>query len=762
MTSAPERLVADRSAAGDVAELTAVTDRWLAGLFEAACGERDRPGLALVAVGGHGRAELCPGSDLDVMLLHRGRRDVAEIAEAIWYPVWDTGLALGHSVRTPKEALRLAADDLDTATSLLDVRLIAGDRELAGDLSQAARNQWAKRARRHLEWLEERVRERQARSGEVAVLLEPDVKEGRGGLRDVHALRWAEAGHPILSSGDDAKLADAHAVLVSVRFTLHRLTGRSSNVLVLQEQDAVAAALGWGDGDALLARVAGAARTISWLADEAWERATSWRVGPAGASRPRSLAPGIELRDGVVHVAAEADVAHDPVLALRAAAAAARAGTRLERQSLQRLATEAGDLPSPWPPALKAAWDDLLGAGRAGLPVIEALDQVGLWERWLPEWKAVRNRPQRNAYHTFTVDRHLLETVANAAERADRVDRPDLLLAAALLHDLGKVGAGDHTAVGVELAETVGARMGFASDDVTVLQKLVRHHLLLSEVATRRDLSDGAVIERVASELGSLPTLDLLAALTEADSLATGPAAWSPWKAQLMTDLVAHTRAALGGPPVGRPPSFPSAADYDRARRGETSIVADGDTLTLVVPDRPGLFSRVAGVLALHGLAVLAADATSSEGMALTSFRVTPAGVGRRDGGDRWTDRWPEVIEDVHRALAGRLALAARVADRDRLYRRSAPSRGAAPPRVVIDDQASPNATVVEVYAPDSVGLLYRVTRAISDLDLDLRTAKVETLGDTVVDAFYVRPPLVDADHRAELTKAILHAVDPG
>ena len=292
--------------------------------------------VALVAVGGYGRAELAPGSDLDVMLLHRGRKDVAALAERVWYPLWDAGLKLGHAVRTVKEALALAAGDLDTATSLLDVRLIAGDSDLSEELTRKAEAQWQSRSDRWLPVVGQAVAERHERAGEVAFLLEPDLKEGRGGLRDVHAQHWAEAARRILLEGDEASLAESYDTLLDVRVALHRRTGKASDRLLLQEQDGVAEDLGFADADVLMAEVAAAARTIAWTSDETWDRILSSVKGPRGrgASADRRVGQGIVIRDGVVELTADAEPLSDPTLVLRAAAAAAEAGLRISRRAV--------------------------------------------------------------------------------------------------------------------------------------------------------------------------------------------------------------------------------------------------------------------------------------------------------------------------------------------------------------------------------------------------------------------------------------------
>ncbi|MDQ1518288.1 MAG: [protein-PII] uridylyltransferase [Actinomycetota bacterium] len=729
-------------------------DAWLTTLLGS---ESD---VALVAVGGYGRAELAPGSDLDVVLLHKGRKDVRELAERIWYPLWDAGLKLGHGVRTVKEALALAATDLDTATSFLDVRLVAGDSSLGDDLARRALAQWQSRSDRWLSVVGQAVAERHEGAGEVAFLLEPDLKEGRGGLRDVHAQHWAEAARRILLEGDEAAMATAYETLLAVRVALHRRTGKASNRLLLQEQDGIAADLGYADADALMAEVAAAARTIAWTSDETWDRILSSVKGPRGRTAPadRHVGPGIVIRDDIVELTAEADPLSDPTLVLRAAAAAAEAGLRLSRAAIDRLAAEAAPLGDPWPEEARLAFVRLLGAGAAAIPVIETLDQRGLMTRTLPEWEAVRNRPQRNAYHRFTVDRHLCEAAAEAARLTSRVRRPDLLLVGAFLHDIGKGHPGDHSEAGVNLVDKIGPRIGFLPDDISILKTLVRHHLLLAETATRRDLADEATISTVVAAVGNQTTLEILAALTEADSLATGPAAWGSWKAGLIAELVERTAPVLAGQRARSAPEPPPDGTVEliaRAKLAEALVLdGEGPLVTVVAPDRPGLFWRVAGTLALHGLDVVSARAWSSaDGFAIERFRVQSV-FGR-------TPDWSLVESDLNRVLAGRLSLEARLADRARDYASSPRPPSAAPARleVSVDNDASDSATVIEVRAPDRIGTLYRITKALAELELDVRLAKVTSLGHEVVDAFYVVDhsggKLTDEDHLREIQRGI-------
>lgn len=731
-------------------------DAWLAGLFESLVAADD---VALVAVGGYGRAELAPGSDIDVMLLHGPKVPIADIAERLWYPIWDSGVKLGHSVRTISDALDLARTDLDTATALLSVRHLAGESELTSNLAGQARSQWRSNAKRSLAELAERVKDRHDAEGEVAFLLEPDLKEGRGGMRDVHALRWAAAADPVSVESTDPVAAMAYETLLSARVELHRLTGRRADRLVLQRQDEIADALGFADADDLMAAVASSARTIAWTSDATWHRIRRWLRGRAGSrGRAREVAPGVVLEDRDIRIEPGVDLADDPVAALRLAEAAATHQAFIDRSTLDRLANEAPPLPEPWPPEARGLFADLLLAGEPAIPVIEALDQVGLFVQLIPEWEPCRNRPQRNAYHRFTVDRHLLEAAARAAELVDEVAQPDLLVLGALLHDIGKGYPGDHTEVGMELVATIGERMGYTPDDVQILIDMVRLHLLLPDAATRRDLDDDGTIRFVADEVGTVDLLELLGALTVADSVATGPAAWGPWKAGLVDTLVERTAHVLRGGDIEDLDidGFPSEWHLELMARREQQLLPDGNQLTVVAPDRPGLFARVAGALALNGVDILDAANHSNGDMGVEVFRV------RHAFGDE--PPWPKVVADLERALAGRLAIDARLAERVETYASTTPvTVHQSGPAVVFDNDTSAAATVVEVSGPDSIGVLYRVTSAFVDLDLDIVSSKVQTLLHDVVDSFYVRDragnKITDPEHLVEIERAVLFAL---
>jgi [protein-PII] uridylyltransferase len=765
------------SFAADRARRTAGADRWLAGLLGA------EPGVALVAVGGYGRRELLPGSDLDVLLLHDDRHpDIAAIADRVWYPIWDCGVRLDHAVRTVPEARQTADDDLKVALGLLYARHIAGDPMLSRQLREGVLQDWRACASTRLSDLRNFYSARWPTEGELAFLLEPDLKESRGGLRDAHAIHAAAAAWVAPAPGP--RVRAAYEVILDVRHALHEVTGRRSDRLVFQEQDEVAKVAGLLDADALLRVLAGAARTVSYAVDHTFRQVD--RCQPIGGARRRAerrpLADGVVEQDGEVVLARSTDPARDPVLPLRAAAAAAQAGLPLAPRTLDRLAG-CPPLPVPWPAEARDTLIALLGAGQAAVGVWEALDQEGLVTSLLPDWERVRNRPQRNPLHRYTVDRHLVETAVRAAALTREVSRPDLLLLAAFLHDVGKGWPGDHSVSGAVVARDVATRAGFTSADVDLVSATVRHHLLLPQTATRRDLDDPATVARVAEVAGSRALLELLHALAIADGQATGPAAWTEWKANLVAELVRRVSAELAGEPPPAPASPRPEQLALAAGGGPAAAVGDGEVI-VVAPDRPGLLWQAAGVLASHRLVVRSANVTvlprpespptalprpeshltalstpeshstaGRGGTALAVLRVAPEFGEPPDAA--------LVAADLRRMLAGRLDLAARLRRRSRAQPPRRP--GVPPPRVTLVDDASAAATVVEIRAHDEPGLLWRMGRALGECGLDVRAARVETLGAEVVDVFYVVDgagrPVKDLRLRGQIAARVLEAL---
>jgi [protein-PII] uridylyltransferase len=761
--------------------LAGAADDWLRRLFAEAAGE-DTLGIALIAVGGYGRGELCPFSDLDVVLVHDSKRDVGALADAVWYPVWDEGIRLDHAVRRPSEMLEVARNDLRAQLGLLDGRLVAGDESVVAPLLTGALELWRSRAAEWLPVLAEYVADRHASHGEVAFLLEPDLKESHGGLRDVHALRAARLAAPLLEEHVDLSSTErARALLTEARVELHRVTGRATDRLLLQEQDQVAANLGLSDADALMLSISEAGRSVAWASDDVWRRRSLWlpasrgrwrrrgttskRESPTDAA-PRPVEPGIAIAPDTgageeVVLDQGAQLWDDPTLALRLAAVAAERSLPIARSSLEAVAQCDGPTNGQWSAGMLQALVRVLATGAPGTRALETLDQKGVLVRLIPEWEAVRNRPQRNAYHRFTVDRHLLEAAAQAAPLALKVARPDLLLLGALLHDIGKGFPGDHTEAGIEIVNDLGPRMGLRPEDLDVVVGLVRHHLLLADLATRRDLDDPATVAAVVEATGDRMRLELLVALTEADSIATGPAAWGPWKAGLVAELAARAAASM----AGEPPAVPASIVTDRHRAlikqaealGRSIVAPEAPTLTVVARDRPGLLAAVTGVLALRGLDVRSADMASENGFAVEVFHVEPAR-------GRWPD-WERVGDELEAVLRGSMPLEERLAEQERTYagsRRAASPRSVTP-QVSLDNSASTTCSVIDVRAEDVPGLLHRVTSTLFDEGLDVVSARVSTLGHEVVDAFYVRDEssrkITDPERIRRIDNAVHQAV---
>lgn len=720
-----------------------MADDWLSDIFAAAmrgaATKGPDKGIALLAVGSLGRGDVTPGSDLDLLLVHSGRPDVASIAEALWYPIWDDPMPLDHSVRTLKQVTQAAESDLRVALGLLDARHLAGDAGLSDELAKLGRRLWEKRVGKWLPAVLEARAASQHAHGDVAFLLEPELQESKGGLRDLQVISLMATVTPVVGAiAGDVRLAQAGDLLHAVKVELQRSDGRRSERLMLDDQDRVAGPLGFAGREELAHSVAGAGRTVAWLLDDASRRTASWLAGPRGrgGSIDRPLGPGLVARDAEVAIPLTTAISEDPSLALRAAKASAELGLPLARATMERLAAEARAPAERWGDDTVRAFLGLLSAGPAAVHAVEALDHLGVWERYMPEWAHVRNRPQFNPYHRWTVDRHLLESAASAAEHMFEVRRPDLLVLGALLHDIGKGTGADHSESGAEISAGVARRLGLSIEDARVLRKLVLHHLLLPDVATRRDIDDPATVAIVADALEDTTTLELLVALAMADGTATGPAAWSQWKAHLVEALAKRVQAALEGRPLPAGPPFPTDEQRKLMEGGGLQIVPKGRELVVVGPDRPGLFSDITGALVLSGIGILEARAHSEVGRALDVF-VLDIGTGAE--AHLQEPHWDRVAATIEAAVEKRLdveqALARRPMARSA---RRALALATGGPVVLVDNGSATTATVVEVRAPDSPGLLHRIAATFSALGLDITSARISTLGTAVVDTFYV------------------------
>jgi [protein-PII] uridylyltransferase len=674
---------------------------------------------------------------------------LSSIADQLWYPIWDAGMALDHSVRTVDDAMKVARDDLKAAVGLIDARHIAGRVGIASRLREQALAGWRASAPHRIAELRADAAARAARRGELAHLIEPDLKESFGGLREATALRALSASW--LVDVPRSGVAEATTTLLDVRDALHRTTGRSSDQVLMQDHESVAAAAGYRTTDDLLRAVSGAGRTLAYATEVAWYRAERITARPSrrgllrrrGAPQPASapLADGVVEQDGEAVLAREVDPATEPGVGLRLAAAAAQAGLRVSPAALERIRAATHSTPDPWTDQMRDSLVTLLGAGRAAVDVWEALDQVGLWDRWLPGWSRLRGLPQRNPVHRFTVDRHSVEAAVQAAGLTRTVARPDLLLVGALLHDVGKGLPGDHSTVGQPIVEEWARRIGFSDDDVAVLVDLCRWHLLLPETATRRDLDDPETIRRVVEVLNPSGQrglvggegLALLAALTEADARATGPLAWTEWRASLVRELVRRVGVALRADATREQPADPSDDPPHRLADTTGVVIAaaesvHGWSVDLAADDQPGLLAAAAGVLSLNRLTVRGAQVRTVGGRALQTWSV------HSDHGD--APDTSALRDDLRAALDGSLDVGARLRVREASYRRV---RIAVPePRVDVVPGASRDATVVEVRAHDDSALMFRVASAIARADVEVRAARVATMGAEAVDVFYL------------------------
>lgn len=510
-------------------------------------------GIALACTGSLARREPGPASDLDLLVLHDpGHKpaDVARIAERLWYPIWDSGVALDHAVRSVKQCRQVASADLNVAGAMLDLSPIAGDADLVRRAVRQLGEDWRANARKRLPELLEHIELRHERFGELAQMLEPDLKEAKGGLRDMSVLRAMTASW--LADRPHGAVDEAYAFLLDVRDALHGVAGRPRNILIKNSQDDVAARLGFSDVDDLLSRIGTASRRVSSATDETLRRAAQSqrsRTGRRGPRRPEliPLEPGLYEHDGeLVLGPVRGENAPEPgLIAFRAAAASSRHDLPLAPITARRLA-EFPAPPVPWPAPARDAFVELL-AGPGMLRTWNSLDLAGVIDVWLPEWAAIRDRPQRNPLHRHTVDRHSLEAVLEATRLLDRVDRPDLLLVATLLHDLGKrPHASDHSREGARIVGPVTERMGWPAADRRTLEVLVAEHLTLMALATGQDPMAFETATRVAEAVERQPsTLHLLATLTEADARSAGPRTWTTGRASLMRTLVAQTEALL-------------------------------------------------------------------------------------------------------------------------------------------------------------------------------------------------------------------------
>lgn len=720
------------------------SDRYLLSLFTKALEKTGKTskGLALAAVGGYGRGELSPGSDLDILILHQeqfSQEILSEFVNNLLYPLWDRK-SVDHSVRTRAQTRDAAESDLKVALGLLDIRLVCGDADLVALVQADNLENWHKNARNRLTELKESLSSRHERSGELAYLLEPDVKEARGGLRDINALRAISLSGTVRVPLE--RISWAESKLNDIREALHVTSGRNKDRLLFQEQDAVAAKLKYRDADALMSDVARAARSVDYLLEFTWHQIE--QKGKDGFGRflrkPRTdaVAQNLSVSQREIVIDPHTDFAADPLIGLRAAATAAQLGLPISLDSYTSLSNALEEnkavLPNPWPREAREYLISLIGAGEAMIAIFEALDQEEIIFHWIPEWLPLRSLPQRNVLHRHTVDRHMVETAVSAAALTRKVHRPDLLLFCALFHDIGKGSEEDHSLRGERLIAPLAKRVGFPEEDVAIIKLLVKHHLLLSATATRRDLDDPATIQAIVDVIPDLNTLELLHALSIADGEATGSGAWSDWKATLVADLVARVKKAMtGSSTVAKQPVI-SAQQLSLAQTGILHVNLEkrenGYSIEIISPDKTGLLSLVAGVLNTSRLDVRSARTKTHGNSAVMKWIVTPEPYA------------PEVTAEYLRAEIERAFNDATHIEEKLIARAEAyaaiPAIPVPDPVVEIFNDGATEATIIEVRSHDRPGLLFRIGAGITQSKIDIRSAIVTTLGAEAIDTLYV------------------------
>jgi [protein-PII] uridylyltransferase len=812
--------------------LAALTDTVMAGIHAYTVAtlppsEGDKP-WALVATGGYGRGVLAPFSDIDLMFLAdgamgaRGKKSV----EFMLYLLWDLGLKVGHATRSRADCLADAKGDATVLTALLDARHVAGDAGVFHRFEtafRAARADWglkpflaAKRAERT---------QRHARYGESPFLVEPHVKEGRGGLRDLQTLYWlaryafnvqrmpelvgpASPGGGLLIDEEARAIRRAWNFFWTVRFHLHLVTGRAEERLTFDLQPVVGARMGYTrhglqDGVERFMKhffltVRDVAR-FTRILEPAIERASLGPPAVVPASDKALTAAGFALADGKVIAAPGHDFTIDPVLMLRIFRMARDRGLDVHPLAFRAIVRHARHLAR-----LRGGKDasaeflDLL-SGRDPATWLRMINEAGLISRLLPDWQRIVGLMQFDTYHVFTVDEHTIETVGvlAALERGDLAEVAPVaseligqlqsrraLYVAMLLHDIAKGRGGDHSEIGAQLAQSICPTLGLTPEETETVSWLVLHHLLISQTAFKRDIEDPKTILDIAEVVQSPERLRLLLVLTVADMRAVGPKVWNNWKATLLRELywrvaevlagglsvperdvrVARAKEAAAMLLADRPKAevdafldlgYPGywlsfdpetharhAAMIHEAREARAPLTVRARVLdsravtevTVYCTDHPGLFSKIAGALAVAGATIVDARIhTMTDGMALDTFWVQDA----QGGAFEAPHRLARLSVLVEQALSGRL----RLRDEIRKLKRE-PARLRAvtvPPRVVIDNHASNTFTVIEVNGRDRPGLLHDVTAAISDQGLQIASAHITTYGVRAVDVFYVK-----------------------
>ena len=779
----------------------------------------------IIAQGGYGRDDQCVHSDVDLLILFEKR--VPDEAEAlireIVYPLWDLGLEVGHATRSLKECLSLAAKDFEILTPLLDARFVCGMSRLYTMLMQMIREKVIKRrARKVIDWLVETNQARHMRFGDSAYLLEPNLKEGQGGLRDYHTMLWIARIKSSLKQPRDfeylgylthdeyRQLTAALQFIFDVRNRLHLESKRKNDQLHFESQIRLARALGYRkqNGQQPVEQFLGdlheqmefiKQQHLIFLFEQGYEKRTRRFKRRSKVAKIE----GITVKGDVLTFSAAHRIKANPYLLIQIFEESARLKLPLDMEA-RRIVREFGDLLDAdmrSQPGVVKSFEKILLAPAPTFNVLNAMLHTGLLERVLPAFKMVINRIQYDEYHIYPVGRHLLRTVmllkqikdlnngngdALAARLWSEIKSKKLLLWGALLHDIGKGQPGrNHSARGEMLVREILEEKGYKPKEIETVAFLVREHLLLAKTAARRDINDEETALYCARRINDAERLKMLYLLTVADSMATGPKAWNSWTATLLRDLFfkvlnvlengelatqeavalvarKHDELLAGVKPNRRSAQLEALfkvmspryllnvpveniQDHVRLYQDlgaspfvweiEPGLAADTRIVTICAKDQPGLFSRIAGVFTLNRINILDAQVfTWRNNTALDIFKVQPPPDPIFED-----EKWEKAHQDLAKTLAGDLDLTAALQSQPRFFATTRPPAMQRPVRVEIDNATSSFFTIVEVFAEDFPGLLFRITNALFQCRLDVWVAKIATNVDQVVDVFYVR-----------------------
>ena len=795
----------------------ALVDTFIQHRFErSSAAQKTRGAIAVIALGGYGRQELYPYSDIDLLLLHDwwSKRSMQGIAEALLYPLWDEGFEVGHSVRGVKDAVQFALEDFHFQVALLDARLIAGSKPLFDEL----RSRYVKKVldgRRDVfvRAMDASKAERWQKFGSHTYLLEPHIKEGKGGLRDIHAMCWVAKGvfglqdldamqaSGMVEAGNRKAFEDAWSMLLKIRNQLHLLCRRKNDHLIFEFQQELATAFDYRDSGGMLGvehfmrDVYSHLQTVSVVTDLFFEHVHEVLGLTRGTAPDQQLERSIVLRGETVRLTSQEELLQRPLLLMRLFLQAGRTGFPLHHRTRQMVAGHLDLVDDRFRASKRVvkAFFELLIQSETIFPVLETMLATGLLIRYLPEFSGVASLAQHDLYHLYTVDRHQLQTVAELTalrkeqpELFGEVSKIEVLYLAALLHDIGKGKKADHSALGAEMAVAIAERLQLAREDGDTLAFLIRYHLYLPENALRRDFTDREFIRQAADLIGDSERLTMLYLLTIADSKATGPSAWSAWKASLLSELYLSIKACLGadchldtvdqedeaqgikwlqeqlvvtldGQPVRIDiDSLPT--DYllsfsqeavlhhlrihaEQAERLKQQVLlfpepgAHSWPLLIMGTDRVGLLAKFCGVLALHNLTVRAAQIfTWTDGTVVDTLEVMPAIARSFEEMD-----WPTVERDLNLAINYRLDVGYQLQLRlDSQSKSNRPVQQLVR-KVIVDNETSATCTIVEVHGGDSRGTLYQLTQTLADFGLSIQRAKIATEVEQLIDVFYVK-----------------------